>query len=213
MKCTFHGSLRHPLRGIVQRGCVRVRHAPPWNITVSSYVWANRIILSFLSELSQVLCSDGGRVTPSAWAYFLRRRESYSLHSGIFPHLYPKKRTIIITYVDDCIIVSDSIKDINTFVKSMKDCPKGYVLIDEGDINKFIGIEIKGIAKNKFELSQPFLIVRICNVLGMRPHEFNVQSNTKVTPVGKPLLNKDLEAKPCKKDWEYCTVIGILNIL
>jgi hypothetical protein len=35
--------------------------------------------------LSQVSCSDGGRVTPSARAYFLRRRESYSLHSGIFP--------------------------------------------------------------------------------------------------------------------------------
>jgi hypothetical protein len=64
---------------------VRVRHAPPWNITVSSYVRADRIILSFLSELSQVLCSGGGRVTPSAWAYFLRRRETYSLHSGILP--------------------------------------------------------------------------------------------------------------------------------
>jgi hypothetical protein len=23
---------------------------------------------------------------------------------------------------------------------------------------------------------------------------------TKITPVGKPLLNKDLEGKPCKKD-------------
>jgi hypothetical protein len=85
MKCTFHGSLRHQLRGIVQRGGVRVRHAPPWNITVSSYLRADRIILSFLSELSQVLCSDSGRVTPSARAYFLRRRESYSLRSGIFP--------------------------------------------------------------------------------------------------------------------------------
>ena len=42
-------------------------------------------ILSFLSELSQVLCSDGGRVTPSTRAYFLRRRESYSLRLGIFP--------------------------------------------------------------------------------------------------------------------------------
>ena len=85
MKCTFHGSLQHQLRGIVQRGGMRVKHAPPWNITVSSYVRAYRIILSFLSELSQVSCSDGRRVTPSARAYFLRRRESYSLHSGIFP--------------------------------------------------------------------------------------------------------------------------------
>jgi hypothetical protein len=43
---------------------------------------------------------------------------------------------IIITYVGDCIIVSDSMKDINTFVKSMKDGPEEYGLTDEGDINK-----------------------------------------------------------------------------
>jgi hypothetical protein len=71
---------------------------------------------------------------------------------------------IIITYVDDCIIVSDSIKDINTFIKSMKEGPKGYDLTDEGDMNKFLGIEIKGITRNKFELSQP-LIEQIVNLL------------------------------------------------
>ncbi len=83
--------------------CERVacvsRHAPLWNITVLSYVRADRIILSFLSESSQASepffpfspnqvrfrapavgellpplghsSSDGGRVTPSARAYFL----------------------------------------------------------------------------------------------------------------------------------------------
>ncbi len=43
------------------------------------------ILRTGLSELSQVSCSDGGRVTPSTQAYFLRRWESYSLHSGVFP--------------------------------------------------------------------------------------------------------------------------------
>jgi hypothetical protein len=42
---------------------------------------------------------------------------------------------MIITYVDGCIIVSNSMKDINTFVKSMEDGPKEYVLTDEGDKN------------------------------------------------------------------------------
>jgi hypothetical protein len=63
---------------------------------------------------------------------------------------------IIITCVDDCIIVSNSLKDINTFVKSMKDGTEGYVLTDEGDIHKFLGNKIKEITRNKFELSQPF---------------------------------------------------------
>ncbi len=63
--------------------------------------------------------------------------------SAINPCLYFKKGMIIITYVDDCINVSNSMKDINSFVTSMKDGPKEYVLTDEGDINKFLGIEIK----------------------------------------------------------------------
>jgi hypothetical protein len=35
----------------------------------------------------------------------------------------------------------------------------------------------------------------------------------KITPVGKPLLNKDLEGKPSKKDWKCCTAIGMLTYL
>ena len=87
MKCTSHGSLCHQLREVMQKGVMRVSHAPPRNITVLSYVRADIIapqFFLFLSELSQVLCSGGGRVTPSARAYFLRRQESYSLHLGIF---------------------------------------------------------------------------------------------------------------------------------
>ena len=52
----------------------------------------------------------------------------------------------------------------------MKDGPKEYALTDEGDINKFLGIEIKEMTRNKFELSQPFVIERICNVLGLGPN-------------------------------------------
>jgi hypothetical protein len=104
-------------------------------------------------------------------------------------------------------------KDINNFVKSMKDGPKEYVLTDEGDINKFLGIEIKEIARNKFELSQSFLIEQIVNLLGLGQNKFDAQTKTKTNPVGKPLLNKDLEVKPHKKDWKYFTAIGILTYL
>jgi hypothetical protein len=38
-------------------------------------------------------------------------------------------------------------KDTNTFVTSMKDGPEGYALTDEGEINKFLGIEIKEITR------------------------------------------------------------------
>jgi hypothetical protein len=133
--------------------------------------------------------------------------------SAINPWLYFKKGMIIITYIDGRIIVSNSMKDINTFVKSMKDGPKEYVLTDEGDMNKFSGIEIKEITENKFELSQPFLIERIVNLLGLGPNEFDVLTNTRITPAGKPLLNKDLEGKLRRKDWKYFTAIGKLTYL
>jgi hypothetical protein len=103
-------------------------------------------------------------------------------------------------------------KDINTFVESMKDGPKEYVLIDKGD-NKFLGTEIKEITRIKFELSQPFLIKRIVNLLGLGQNKFDVQTKTKITPVGKHLLNKDLEGKLCMKDWKYCIAIGMLTYL
>jgi hypothetical protein len=74
-------------------------------------------------------------------------------------------------------------KDINTFVKSTKDGPKGYVLTDEGDIHKFLGIEIKEITMNKFELSQPLLIKQIVNLLRLGQNEFDIHTKTKITPV------------------------------
>jgi hypothetical protein len=101
--------------------------------------------------------------------------------SAINPFLYFKKGMIIITYVDDCIIVSNSMKDINMFVTSMKDGPKEYVLID-GDINKFLGIEIKEITRNKLESSQPFLIEQIVNLLGLGQNKFDVHTKNKDNP-------------------------------
>jgi hypothetical protein len=73
-------------------------------------------------------------------------------------------------------------KDINTFIKPMKDSPKGYILNDEGDINKFLGIEIKEITKNKFESSQQFLIKQIVDLLGLGQNEFDVHTKTKNNP-------------------------------
>jgi hypothetical protein len=92
----------------------------------------------------------------------------------------------------------------------MKDGRKRYVLTDEGDINKFLGTKIKEITRNKFEVSQPFLIEQIVNLLRLGQKN-DVQTKTKITPVGKPLLNKDLEGKPHKKDWKCRTAIGMLT--
>ena len=133
--------------------------------------------------------------------------------SAIDPCLYFKQGMIIIVYVDDCIIVGKSASEIDSFVESMKNGSEGFILTDEGDINKFLGIEIKEISKTKFELSQPYLIERLVKLLGLWDNEYSVNCNPKNTPVGKPLLNKDLDGKPRKKDWNYRTAVGMLTYL
>ncbi len=51
-----------------------------------------------------------------------------------------KDGMIVLAYVDDCIISSDSMKKIDDFVYSMQHGPENFILTDEGDIDKFLGI-------------------------------------------------------------------------
>ena len=49
---------------------------------------------------------------------------------------------IVLTYVDDCIIVGKSIKEIDEFMKSLQGGSEEFILIDEGNKDKFLGVEI-----------------------------------------------------------------------
>ena len=67
--------------------------------------------------------------------------------------LYFGSGMIILTYVDDCIIVGPSMGNINCFVDSMNNKDKNFVLTNEGDINKFLGIEITQFDDKIFKIS------------------------------------------------------------
>jgi hypothetical protein len=133
--------------------------------------------------------------------------------SQIDPCLYLKDGMIILTYVDDCIIVGTSMKSIDRLIESMQKGPEGFILTDEGDIDKFLGIEIRHLEQNKFEIAQPFLIDRIVRLLGLLDNDFDVEANTRPTPVGKPLLSKDLEGKDRQLGWNYRTAVGMYQYL
>jgi len=53
------------------------------------------------------------------------------------------------------------------------------------------------------------LIEQITTFLGIA----DGKTNEKLTPVGKPLLNKDLQGVPRKYNWEYRGAIGMLMYL
>ena len=133
--------------------------------------------------------------------------------SDIDPCLYIDNGRIILTYVDDCIIVGPSMENINRFVDSMMNGDKNFVLTDEGDINKFLGIEITQLDDKRFKISQPYLIDRIISFLKIEANDHNVETNAKSTPVGKPLLQKNLSGKTRKETRNYCTAVGMMTYL
>jgi hypothetical protein len=116
---------------------------------------------------------------------------------------------IVLTYVDNCIIVADLMTCIEQLITSLHDGMENFILQDEGSIDKYLGVNILQLDDSSFHLTQPFLIKHISALLGID----NGRTNERDTPVGKPLLNKDLNGVPCKYTWEYRRAIGMLTYL
>ena len=117
--------------------------------------------------------------------------------SDIDPCLYIGNVMIVLTYTGNCIIVEPSMIDIDGFIRSMKNVCDNFVLTNEGDIKNF-GIEITQLDENIFKISQHFLIDRIISFLNTDKNNYGMDTNSKSTPVGKPLIHKDLSGKPRK---------------
>jgi hypothetical protein len=114
--------------------------------------------------------------------------------SSVDPSKSFGKNCTVLRYVDNCIIVADSMNGIEELIQSFHGGDKNFVLQDEGSIDKYLGVNIRQIDKDSFELTQPFLIEHITSFVGIA----DGRTNEKFTPVGKPLLNKDLFGVPRK---------------
>ncbi len=79
-------------------------------------------------------------------------------------------------------------------IQSLHKGDESFVLQDEGLIDKYLGVKIKQLEDSSFELTQPFLIEQVIKFLWID----NGRTNKKLTPLGKPLLNKDLNGVPQK---------------
>ena len=81
---------------------------------------------------------------------------------------------ILLTYVNDCIIVGPSIVEINAFVQSTKKGPKRFVWTDEGYINKFLGTVITHNDEKIFKVSQPLLIESIIFLINIDMNDYGM---------------------------------------
>ena len=114
---------------------------------------------------------------------------------------------IVLTYVDDCILLGHSIQLIDSVINSLQNGEEDFELTDEGSIDKYLGVLFRDIDESSFEMSQPFLARRILEFLSLSENT----TKSRNTPVGKPLLNKDLNGVPRKHTFLYRGAVGMLS--
>jgi hypothetical protein len=99
--------------------------------------------------------------------------------------------------------------DVNAVISSLHVGPEKYQLINQGSIDKYLRLMITDINSSTFKMSQPFLVHCILEFLSLDEHK----TKGRDTPVGKPLLNCDLNGVTCKHPWLYCGAVGMLSYL
>ena len=123
--------------------------------------------------------------------------------------VFVSKNLIVLVHVDDALIFSKRKVCIDLFIKSLMDGNENFELTDEGNVDKYLGVDIKNNADGTYEIRQLYLIRRIIDELKLD----ETISQKRPTPVAKPLLHKDLKGKPRVKPWNYRSLIGMLTYL
>ena len=123
--------------------------------------------------------------------------------SIIDPCLFVKDDTIIVTYVDDCLIFSDEKEKIDKLLIQLK---KTFNLADEGeDVKAYLGIKVDKDTDGTITMSQPALIGRILNALDLAGENIWMHD----TPANTILFkNEDSNARI--QTWNYRSVIGMM---
>ena len=117
------------------------------------------------------------------------------------------EKAFILVYVDDCLIFSQDKDKINQLIDKLKN-KKKLDLTDEGDVDKYLGVEIERNKEDKsITFKKTFLIQRAIELLGLR------YSNQVDIPAIKPPLSKDLEGASRNSSWEYRSIIVLLNYI
>ncbi len=146
------------------------------------------------------------------WYNMLRKalQDQGLIESASDAYVFLKKDLIVLVYVNNCILISNKLSVLQTFIKSLTDGPEKFIFTDEGKLDKYLGVEIKKLDDaGGFLLTQPFLIERI-----LEAAEFDTRmTNSRPTPVVGPLLSKDTDGPPRKHSWKYRTLTGMIGYL
>ena len=97
--------------------------------------------------------------------------------------------SIVIVYVDDCVVFQHKgARDTDELIRNLQDGEQKFVFTDNGDLETYLGVDVKRKKDGSIELSQLHLLTRIITLLNISDGV-----NSKPSPIVKPLLCKDLE--------------------
>ena len=120
--------------------------------------------------------------------------------------VFYKGETIFVVYVDDGILIGPNTNEINNTIKKLQ---QKYNLTDEGDLNEYLGIKMNRIEGGR-ELTQPVLIDRILKMVGINSE---LLKGRKVRTPATKVLHKDTGGLTRRFQWDYRSVVGMLNWL
>ena len=123
------------------------------------------------------------------------------------PCIFIRGTDIMVLYVDDCIIISQTKSDADKIYQDLE--RRKYKLTDEGTLEEYLGLQIKQYNDGSFRVSQPMLIDRIVDSIpGM-----NDARSAKSPSISGAVLTKDEYGESRLEHWNYRSVIGMLNYL
>jgi histone deacetylase 1/2 len=133
----------------------------------------------------------------------------YAKQSAVDSYVFIGEDSILLCYVDDCIIIqrkgSSATDDL---IKALQEGREKFTFTDDGDLNKYLGVDVKRHKDGSIELTQSHLIQRFLDVIGI-----DDKHNPRPTPAVKPVLSKDPQGEPRKHDWNYHQAVGMLTYL
>ncbi len=129
------------------------------------------------------------------------------IQSQVDKCVFFRKDCIVLTYVDDCIILGKNMAIVDAVISLLKEGWEDFELVDQGSIDKYLDLMIRDIDSTTFKMSQPFLIRWILELLSLDENKTKGQD----TLVGKPLLIWDLNGVERKHTWFYCGGVGMLS--
>ena len=135
--------------------------------------------------------------------------QGYERQSAADACVFIGKTSIVLVYVDDCVIFQQKgATDADELIRKLQEGEQKFIFTDDGDLETYLGVDVKRKKDGLIELSQPHLISRILTLLNITD-----EVNSKPTPVVKPLLCKDLEELQRKCSWNYRQAVGMLTYL